>query len=360
MKRKLIKRIIASIMLLVVFMSVGCSKTTPANSNKETTGEITTDTVEVTTEEEKEEVDENLNYAMEEIQATYKAETDLLKQYPNIVKGDAIEILYDFESEEYQELLDKYPIEEIAGEGSEFERVERLLYEFSARLIHGSYYDNSIEETALALLEYSLDKPENGINCRAKAVIFKDMCLALGIYARIVSIAPYSAVDMDSHVVNEIYDSKLQKWIMVDLTTGGYVVDKNNIPLSVLEIRQCGIEGKDCQFVCKDYTASPEQYNKGLGDILTYYMKNVFYFAISTHQGYGDFENESQTYFYIPENFDIKKQMLSNYNYEIQLFKEMSEYAHLAELLEKDMEELRKATFEIGDVESVYVPLKSE
>ena len=53
-------------------------------------------------------------------------------------------------------------------------------------------------------------------------------------------------------------------------------------------------------------------------------------------------------------------QMLSNYNYEIQLFKEMSEYAHLAELLEKDMEELCKATFEIGDVESVYVPLKSE
>ncbi len=115
MKRKIIKRIIANIMLLVVFMSVGCSKTTPANSNKETTGEITTDTVEVTTEEEKEEVDENLNYAMEEIQAIYKAETDLLKQYPNIVKGDAIEILYDFESEEYQELLDKYPIEEIAG-----------------------------------------------------------------------------------------------------------------------------------------------------------------------------------------------------------------------------------------------------
>ena len=56
-------------------------------------------------------------------------------------------------------------------------------------------------------------------------------------------------------------------------------------------------------------------------------------------------------------NIDVD---LSNYNYEIQLFKELSEYAHLAELLEKDMEELRKATFEIGDVESVYVPMKSE
>ena len=266
-EKKINKKIIANVMLLVVFMSVGCSKTTPANSNKETTGEITTDTVEVTTEEGKEEVDENLNYAMEEIPATYKAETDLLKQYPNIVKGDAIEILYDFENEEYQELLDKYPIEEIAGEGSEFERVERLLYEFSARLIHGSYYDNSVEETALALLEYSLDRPLNGINCRAKAVIFKDMCLALGIYARIVSIAPYSAVDMDSHVVNEIYDTQLKKWIMVDLTTGGYVVDENNTPLSVLEIRQCCIEDKDCVFVSKDYKAGPEQYGKGLEEL---------------------------------------------------------------------------------------------
>nr|WP_303243945.1 hypothetical protein [uncultured Cellulosilyticum sp.] len=153
------------------------------------------------------------SYAAEEIEFNYDSETILLKQYPTFSKGTSIEFTYDFDCKEYEELLKKYPIEEIAGEGSEFERVLRLTHEYSGRLAHKSNYDNAIAENALALLEHSLDQPDNGINCRAKGEILNEMCLALGIYSRRVAINPYSAIDNDSHVVNEIFDTQRNKWI---------------------------------------------------------------------------------------------------------------------------------------------------
>ena len=60
-------------------------------------------------------------------------------------------------------------------------------------------------------LDYSLDKPEQGINCLNKAKILEEVCLALGIYARRVRFLPYSPFDFDCHVVTEIYDRSQEK-----------------------------------------------------------------------------------------------------------------------------------------------------
>ncbi len=48
---------------------------------------------------------------------------------------------------------------------------------------------------------------------------------------------PYSPYDFDNHVVTEIFDRKMNKWIMLDPTTNGYFIDENKTPLSMLEIR---------------------------------------------------------------------------------------------------------------------------
>lgn len=50
---------------------------------------------------------------------------------------------------------------------------------YAPGLYHQSYYDNSIEMNALSLLAYSLDNKSQGINCRNKAQILNEMCLAL-------------------------------------------------------------------------------------------------------------------------------------------------------------------------------------
>lgn len=122
--------------------------------------------------------------------------------------GEELAISYDFGSRDYDGLIEKYKIDSIAGDGSEFDKALRLMNEFAPRLTHNSYYDNHIEMNALDLLEYSLNNKKQSINCRAKAQILNEMCLALDIYSRKVWIMPNSGYDNDCHVVNEVWDSQ--------------------------------------------------------------------------------------------------------------------------------------------------------
>lgn len=72
------------------------------------------------------------------------------------------------------------------------------------------------------------------------------MCLALGIYSRKVWICPNSVYDTDCHVVNEVWDSSLSKWVMLDITNNYYWVNESGTPLSVLEIREHIANQKFC------------------------------------------------------------------------------------------------------------------
>lgn len=160
--------------------------------------------------------------------------------------GKDFTVTYDFDNPEYPELKSKYGIEAIAGEGTELDKAKALMNEYSGRLRHKSDYDNHVEMNALALLDYSLDNKKQGINCRAKAQILNEMCLALGIYSRKVWICPNSVYDTDCHVVNEVWDSSLGKWVMLDITNNYYWVDSGGVPLSVLEIREHIANQKFC------------------------------------------------------------------------------------------------------------------
>ena len=86
-----------------------------------------------------------------------------------------------------------------------------MLKYLSPKLTHSPWYDGHVDCNALALLDYSLEKPEQGINCLNKAKILGEVCLALGIYARRVRFLPYSPFDFDCHVVTEIYDRTQEK-----------------------------------------------------------------------------------------------------------------------------------------------------
>lgn len=133
------------------------------------------------------------------------AYSGVLKNHEQFREGTDVEIIYDFEQEEYTTLLEKYPIEEIAGDGSEYEKAFRLMNEYAPRLNHNSDFDNSVALEALPLLEYGLDKPDTGINCRCKAQILNEMLLALGIYSRKVWIKPESIYDQECHEIGRAH-----------------------------------------------------------------------------------------------------------------------------------------------------------
>ena len=229
--------------------------------------------------------------------------------------GNAEENTYEFECPEFEELRNKYNLVKIAGKGSDFIRAKNLLHYLAPRLTHSPWYDNHIECNALRLLEYSLDDPEHGINCLNKSKILVECCLALGIYARRVRIMPFSPYDFDNHVVAEIYDRSLEKWIMLDPTTDGYFIDETKTPLSLLEIRSKFANAEFITFVLS--TDSLEDIHKlriKHLDTNMYICKNLFYFQVEKHSTFGEKKNFLQ---FVPLHHCITQTIRANLEYRI-------------------------------------------
>lgn len=238
----------------------------------------------------------------------YIMEAGILHNNLEFHNGTFYELHYDFSNENYVQLKNKYKLVSIAKDGTEFERALRLMDEYAPRLTHESYYDNHIPLNALDLLEYSLDNKKQGINCRAKAQILNEMCLSLGIYSRKVWIMPYSDYDGDCHVVNEVWDSTLHKWVMLDITNNEYWVDENNTPLSILEIRSKAAMREFCTPVeVGDKTNNLQKLKeKHIGDFL-YIIKNMVYMGYCTDYTVGESKN---TYYLLPQNMPTEYELL--------------------------------------------------
>lgn len=248
------------------------------------------------------------NYYLQSHDEIYIMEAGILKNNLRFREGEDIIIEYDMDAPEYKTLLEKYPIREIAGEGTELERAMRLMHEYSPRLAHMSNYGNDIEISALPLLEYSLDNKQHGINCRNKAQILNEMCLALGIYSRKIWLMPYSTYDADCHVVNEIWDSSLKKWVMLDITNDLYWVDGTGAPLSAVEIRNKGATSAFCTPIAPGESFSdPAGLKSRHKDNFIYIMKNMFSFR---YLGRYTSNEEGAVYQLFPENDDRAEENL--------------------------------------------------
>ena len=168
------------------------------------------------------------------------------------------------------------------------------------------------------MLEYSLNNPEQGINCLNKAKILEECCLALGIYARRVRIMPYSPFDFDNHVVTEIYDRNLSKWIMLDPTYGSYCLDSNKIILNLYEIRKHIVEDKEYHF------SQSINYNgtmvDDIDDVKNYYAKNLFFLRCKAVQGYGRHTEYGNILELAPKGFDVHNRMIENMLFRINTY----------------------------------------
>lgn len=230
----------------------------------------------------------------------YIMEAGILRNNLEFHDGTDYELQYNFSHENYATLKSRYKLESTAKDGTEFEKALRLMNEFAPRLTHKSDYDNHIPINALDLLEYSLDNKNHGINCKNKAQILNEMCLSLGIYSRKVWIMPYSKYDGDCHVVNEVWDTSLNKWVMLDITNNTYWIDENTTPLSVLEIRNKAAMREFCTPVeVGDETDDLQGLkNKNIGNFL-YIAKNMVYMEYCTEYTVGE---SKEYYLLFPQN----------------------------------------------------------
>ena len=237
---------------------------------------------------------------LQEPQEIYNMEAGIIKGLSEFQDGEECKITYDFDNTEYPDLLARYEIDKIAGNGSEFEKARALMNAFADRLHHKSDYDNHINMNAVELLEYSLDNRTHGINCRAKAQILNEMCLALGLYSRKVWINPNSVYDSDCHVVNEVWDTELNQWVMLDITNNYYWVDETGKPLSVLEIREHIANQEFCSPVTPDDNLKELQKSLQRNyENFLYIAKNMVYMYYCTNNSLGETEN---FYIIMPKN----------------------------------------------------------
>lgn len=230
-------------------------------------------------------------------------------------QGNGENIVYDFDCPEFAELREKYDLLSIAGKGSDFHRAKRLLHNLAPRLTHSTWYDNHIQYNSLRLLEYSLDNPNHGINCLNKSKILVECCLAIGVYARRVSIMPFSPYDFDNHVVAEIYDRALEKWIMLDPTTDGYFIDERKMPLSLLEMRSKFANGEFVTYI-PSVTSMRDLHklrDKHM-DKNMYICKNLFYFRVERFSTFGE---KMEYLYFAPEHYSVKRTLQANLNYRI-------------------------------------------
>ncbi len=230
-------------------------------------------------------------------------------------KGKLVSPRYNFDSPEFSELRNKYGLLNIAGIGTDFTRAKRICNYFAPKLLHSPWYDNHVECNSLKLLDYSFEKEDCGINCLNKAKILQELCLAVGIYARRVAIMPYSPYDFDNHVVTEIYDKDLKKWIMLDPSTNLYLVDSDAKPLSLLEAR--GLFGNSepvSSISCGERFCGIEKLLKKYSEENAYIAKNLFYFYVDELNTFGEGE---EYLLFAPVGFSIKRSNIANTRFRI-------------------------------------------
>ena len=230
----------------------------------------------------------------------YNMECGIIYACASFREGNFEQITYDFDAPEYQELIEKYNVVQIAGQGTEFEKALNLMDYFSSRLSHnGNFTEYRKDMSAADLLGYALDNPKHGIHCRAKAQIMNEEYLALGIYSRKLWINPLSVYDHECHVVNEIWDESYQKWIMLDTTNNIYWVGEEKIPLSAIEVRDKLAAQEFLTPVAPgEKLDNLEKLRERHEDILLYTAKNMAYLQYLLCYGVGE---DQVVYALLPE-----------------------------------------------------------
>ncbi|MCL6452667.1 MAG: transglutaminase-like domain-containing protein [Alicyclobacillus sp.] len=187
------------------------------------------------------------------------------------------------DSPDLARLRDELQLEEICGEGSQWDRLRRLTTWVHQEIRHdGSSTFQHAPET-LRILEVC--RAENrGVNCRLLATVLNELCLALGWRSRFVTCLPMGEDFRDCHVVTSVYVEAWEKWVFVDPTWDAYVEDDHGRALSLPELRNRYIRGE------RVHVGGGLNWNGEPGsaaEYLAYMAKNTFRFAANERSEYG-------------------------------------------------------------------------
>ena len=249
--------------------------------------------------------------------------------------GSKINFLYDYNDEKFDQLRSKYRINDIAGNGTELDKVLNLLKWCSINVLHngGTKDVEFIPKTSIDILDYSFQKGrEFGVYCRLQAIVFTECCLALGIKSRILHCLPYSPYDFDTHVVSIVYIKDFDKWILVDPGNNRYFLDENHNILSPIEARTR--LGNNDFIKC----------NVPDDNYMRYMAKNLFYFRSLQINTFGsDLIPNQKDIYCVPKGFNVLEREVAYCEYAIK-----NSPTHLVDDWKKALDSFKNRTYFIN------------
>jgi len=149
-------------------------------------------------------------------------------------------IEHDKQHPEFELLRERYPIMDVAGNGTDFSKAINLMRWVYNNVKHcQGGEDIAITPDPISILDYCFGKGRMpGIYCRQQAIVFTECCLAIGLTTRTIHCLPFSPNDFESHVASMVYISEMGKWVFFDPTGNAYFTDKNGVALSPLDARK--------------------------------------------------------------------------------------------------------------------------
>lgn len=244
--------------------------------------------------------------------------TALLKMFSEFHgNSDGIHLSYDSTNPELQEIRVKYGFDTIAGNGGDFSKAKNILHWVTSNVYHDGGQTVNIEPNAIKLLEYSFQNgKEKGLNCRSCAIILTECLLSIGIKARTVFLMPFSVYDGDNHVVTHAYIKEMNKWIMLDPSFDAYVMDKENQPLNLFEIREILADQEHIHFNKEIHHNDTEKWSEEEPFYKEYLAKDLYWF-ITPEKSCFNALKESRFVYIIPSAFDVKRREILNIEFRI-------------------------------------------
>ncbi|MBD5082869.1 MAG: transglutaminase domain-containing protein [Clostridiales bacterium] len=144
---------------------------------------------------------------------------------------------------EYDELLEKYNLKQIAGNGNDFEKAVAVMQWLTDNTMYNGQQLHFLPDDTIKILDFSFGKPfKYAINCRDKAIVLTDLLIAIGIRAY-----PIALVDekrWGNHFVVHVYCKECNKWAMLDPSFNACFTDESGKMLNVYELRNLFLENK--------------------------------------------------------------------------------------------------------------------
>lgn len=175
------------------------------------------------------------------------------------------------ELDEYSELMAKYGLIKVAGNGSDSEKIRNILNWLTDNTYYCGVGANITPDDSLKILKASYQRDfKRAINCRQRAILFTDICIALGIKAYPIMLLSKSS--WCCHFIVHVYISELGKWVAYDPSFGVRFLYENK-PINVFELRKMLLVDKQIEY--EGYTLN------GTGDCLEIYINGFLRSSLS-------------------------------------------------------------------------------